>query len=655
MVLSLPVAQRRRIDQGRAGFFQGEGAGVQGRAGGQDVVDDDIADRRVDDLAGPWMKRIGDIAPAFPAPQPGLGDGLPRFIEQFHHPAAGDMRGEEARDPLRLIIAALGATGRVQGHGDKHRARDVASEDVIIEGRVGEVIGQEGATLVFDAVDDATGWSAGPEGADRPGERRAEIEAVGTGPVTLEDALEGVAAGQAPRIRDPREPVGAGGGEVGPGVRLHGLHRHRAVPGEDQVEQSAVENIKPPSHRSAADCVCPRPRSIQGFPQTMAFDFDRCPERAGTDSTKWHRYADKDIIPCWIADMDFMAPPAVVEAVRSRAAHGVYGYPAQRDAVFAAVVQHVRRRHGWEIKPEWITFMCSLVPGIHAAIRCASRPGESVVTTVPVYPPFMTAPILSERNPLKLEMVFVQGRWTFDWAKLEAACAQPHAKVLLLCNPYNPLARVFDRGELDRLAALVRQHGLTVCSDEIHGDLVLDPAAQHIVFATLGEDIAARTVTLMAASKTFNIAGLTCGFAIIPDAGLRTRFRRVIQGLSLDQNMFGLAATQAAFDHGEPWRLECVDYLRGNLDLVEAELKSMPGVVLRQRPQASFLAWFDITALGFDDAHAEFEQGGVGLSNGADFGGPGHVRLNFGCPRERLQEILRRMRKVVERAPGRRT
>ena len=384
----------------------------------------------------------------------------------------------------------------------------------------------------------------------------------------------------------------------------------------------------------------------------MAFNFDSCPERSGTDSTKWHRYADKDIIPCWIADMDFTAPPAVVEAVQARAAHGVYGYPAQREAVLASIVNHLRRRHGWEIKPEWITFMCSLVPGIHAAIRCASKPGESVVTTVPVYPPFMSAPVLSERNSLKLEMVFEGGRWTFDWAKLEAACAQPHAKVLLLCNPYNPLARVFDRGELDRIAALVRKHELTVCSDEIHCDLVLDPAAQHTIFAAMGEDLAARTVTLMAASKTFNIAGLTCGFAIIPDAGLRTRFRRIIQGLSLDQNVFGLAATQAAFDHGEPWRLECVEYLRGNLDLIEQELKSMPGVVLRQRPQASFLVWFDITALGFDDAHVEFEKGGIGFGNGADFGGPGHVRLNFGCPRERLREILRRMKVVVARAPG---
>ena len=179
--------------------------------------------------------------------------------------------------------------------------------------------------------------------------------------------------------------------------------------------------------------------------------------------------------------MDFASPPEVVAAVQARAAHGVFGYPAQLDGVFAAVVDHVRRRHGWEIRPEWITFMCSLVPGIHATIRCATKPGESVVTTAPVYPPFLTAPVLSERNPLKLEMVFVEGRWTFDWAKLEAACAQPHAKVLLLCSPYNPLARVFDRAELERVAVLVRRHDLTVCSDEIHCDLVLDPAARHTV------------------------------------------------------------------------------------------------------------------------------------------------------------------------------
>ena len=385
----------------------------------------------------------------------------------------------------------------------------------------------------------------------------------------------------------------------------------------------------------------------------MAFNFDSSPERLGSDSTKWHKYGKQDVIPCWIADMDFMSPPEVVEAIKQRAAHGVFGYPAQREGVLQAVVQHVKARHGWEIKPEWITFMCSLVPGIHATIRCASQPGDSVVTTTPVYPPFLTAPVISERNPIKLAMVFVDGRWTFDWEKLEAACAQSQTKVLLLCSPYNPLARVFDRQELERLAALVKKYQLTVCSDEIHCDLVLDPTLKHTVFATLSPEIAAQTVTLMAASKTFNVAGLTCGFAIISDTALRNRFRRVLQGLSLDQNIFGLTATQAAFEHGEPWRQACIAYLRGNVDLIETALKRMPGVVLKQRPQSSFLAWFDVSALGFDDPHAEFEKGGVGFSNGADFGGPQHVRLNFGCPRPRLQEILRRMEAVVQRAPRR--
>jgi len=385
---------------------------------------------------------------------------------------------------------------------------------------------------------------------------------------------------------------------------------------------------------------------------SMAFNFDSCPERAGTDSTKWHKYAQRDIIPSWIADMDFTSPPAVVEALQARAAHGVYGYPAQRDQVFDSIVKYMRRRHGWEIQPEWITFMTSLVPGIHGAIRCITNPGETVVTTTPAYPPFLTAPTISERTSIKLEMVLVDGYWTFDWEKLEVACSQSASKILLLCNPYNPLARVFSRAELEHIAAIVKKYNLVVCSDEIHCDLILDPAAKHTVFASLNEDTAARTVTLMAASKTYNIAGLTCGFAIIADAGLRTKFRRILQGLSLDQNVFGLAATQAAFDHGEEWRVACIEYLRGNLDLIEKELKQMPGVFLRQRPQSSFLAWLDVSALGFENAHAEFEKGGVGLSNGLDFGGSNHVRINFGCPRSRLQEMLNRMKTVVARAPS---
>jgi len=386
----------------------------------------------------------------------------------------------------------------------------------------------------------------------------------------------------------------------------------------------------------------------------MSFDFDTCPNRATSDSTKWHKYAGRDIIPSWIADMDFRSSPAIIDALRARAEHGVYGYPAQREATFAAIAGHLRRHHGWEVRPEWITFLSSLVPGIHGSIRIGCAPGQKVVTTTPVYPPFLSAPGLSEREAVKVPMAFDGARWTFDWERLEAACALPEARVLLLCSPYNPLARVFEREELQRLAEIVLRRDLLVCADEIHCDLILDPKARHTVFASLGADIAARTITLMAASKTFNVAGLACGFAIIPDAALRTRFRRLLQGLSFDQNVFGLTATEAAFTHGEPWRLACVDYLRGNLDLVMATLPRLPGLVLHQRPQSSFLAWFDASKLGFDNPHAAFEAGGVGLIDGAEFGGPGHVRLNFGCPRDRLQEVLRRMEAVVAKAPAHR-
>jgi len=386
----------------------------------------------------------------------------------------------------------------------------------------------------------------------------------------------------------------------------------------------------------------------------MSFDFDTCPDRSASDSVKWHRYAGRDVIPCWIADMDFRSAPAIVDALRARAEHGVYGYPAQRERALAAIAGHLRRNHGWEVRPEWITFLTSLVPGIHGAIRLGCEPGQRVVTTTPVYPPFLNAPGLSGRDVAKVPMAFDGRRWTFDWERLEAACSLPGTKVLLLCSPYNPLARVFDRDELRRLGDLAARHDLLVCSDEIHCDLILDPAARHTVLATLGDDLAARTITLMAASKTFNVAGLACGFAIIPDAPLRARFRRLLQGLSLDQNVFGLAATEAAFEHGEPWRRACVDYLRGNLGLIASRLPHLPGLVLRQLPQSSFLAWFDARPLGFDDPHAAFEEGGVGLTNGAEFGDPGHVRLNFGCPRDRLREILRRMEAVVAKAPANR-
>ncbi|MDR2844480.1 MAG: PatB family C-S lyase [Puniceicoccales bacterium] len=381
----------------------------------------------------------------------------------------------------------------------------------------------------------------------------------------------------------------------------------------------------------------------------MEFNFDTCPDRSGTDATKWIRYDGRNILPAWVADMDFASAPFIVEALKQRLEHTVLGYASPRKSTLEAVVAYLKRQHGWEVAPEWVVFTPALVPCLHGAIRAVGEAGDAVLVTVPVYPPFLSAPALSGRTVQKVPMVLVDGSWTFDFAALEAAVT-PKTRVILLCNPYNPLGRVFTREELAQLAAFAARHNLIVCSDEIHCDLVLDRASRHVAFGTLGPEVAQRSISLFAASKTYNIAGLLCGVAVIPDAALRTRFRRALAGMANEVNIFGLVALEAAYKQGEPWRQACVEYLRGNLDLVMAEVATMPGVVIAQRPQATYLAWLDVRALGFENPPAAFEAGGVGLSDGTDFGYPGFVRLNFGCPRERLREILRRIRAVAENA-----
>ncbi|MDR1496904.1 MAG: PatB family C-S lyase [Puniceicoccales bacterium] len=380
----------------------------------------------------------------------------------------------------------------------------------------------------------------------------------------------------------------------------------------------------------------------------MDFNFDVCPERSGTDSTKWARYAGRDVLPAWVADMDFASTPVIVDALKQRLEHHVFGYATAHQSTHEAVIAYLARERQWQVEPEWIVFTPALVPCLHGVIRAETPAGGAVITTTPVYPPFLSAPVLSGRTAECVPMVFDAGRWTFDFDALDAAAKRSQAKVFLLCNPHNPLGRVFTREELEKIAEFSARHGLVVCSDEIHCDLVLDPDAHHISYATLGKEVAHNSVSLFAASKTYNTAGLLCGYAVIPDKALRARFRRALAGVANEVNIFGLVALEAAYRHGAPWQRACVEYLRGNLDLVLTEIARTPGVTIAQCPQATYLAWLDARALGVENPAAVFEAGGVGLNNGADFGTPGFVRLNFGCPRERLREILRRIRATAE-------
>ena len=389
----------------------------------------------------------------------------------------------------------------------------------------------------------------------------------------------------------------------------------------------------------------------------MTYDFDTPINRQATDSQKWQKYAGQDVLPFWVADMDFRSPPEVIAALQERVAHGVFGYARPTPSTVDAMVEAMAARYGWRIDPAWLVWLPGLVVGLNVTARAFAQPGEAVVCTTPVYPPFMTAPSHQGRRvvtvPLALDRCGnAPGCWSIDWEALEGAVT-PQTRLFFLCNPHNPVARVFRRNELERLADFCLRHHLLLCSDEIHCDLVLDDLP-HVPGALIGAEIAARTVTLMAPSKTYNLPGLGTSLAIIPDADLRRRFVRATAGMVAEVTCLGYTACAAAYRHGEPWRQALLARLRDNrrllLDFVAREL---PGIGVDAPIEATYLAWLNVAALGLADPVAHFEHHGVGLSDGRHFGArPGtYVRLNFGCPRAALVEALSRMKRAVAAVP----
>ena len=375
------------------------------------------------------------------------------------------------------------------------------------------------------------------------------------------------------------------------------------------------------------------------------FDFDKQIDRRGTNSLKWNKYKDQDIIPLWVADTDFMAPQGVIDALQQRVAHGVFGYSRPSPRLIELVIERMQQRYGWKIEPEWLLFMPGVVPGLNFGIKAWCRPEQHVITPKPVYYPFLHAPEHNDRPVSYLPMQLVEDRWLPDFAMLEQQAQT--ADVLLLCNPHNPGGTAFTREELQRIADIAIRHDLIVISDEIHCDLLLEPDAQHIPFASLSPEAAARSAVLMAPSKTFNIAGLCSSFAIIPDSRLRFKLQQAMRGLMADNNLIGLVAAEAAYEHGDEWLQAQIEYLRANRDLVEKTLGCLPGIKIAKL-EATYLAWIDVSGLKLEDPIAAFEAGGVGLSPGAQFGDKNFVRLNFGCSRILLQQALDRMVKVIQ-------
>lgn len=373
--------------------------------------------------------------------------------------------------------------------------------------------------------------------------------------------------------------------------------------------------------------------------------FDTPIDRRGSDSFKWGKYAGRDILPLWVADMDFAAPPAVLAALHRRIEHGVFGYGGPWPSLTESVLAHLQGEYGWSIEPEWLVWLPGLVTGLNVACRAVD--GE-VLTATPIYPPFLSAPHFSGRKLNRVDLALDNNRWQWDMAAVQQATTAA-TRLFLFCHPHNPVGRCWSRDELLALADYAERNDLVVCSDEIHCGLILDADKRHIPFASLSPAAAQRSITLLAPSKTFNIPGLGCAFAVIPNPALRRRFEQAMHGIVPHVNVLGLAACEAAFRHGGDWHRELIAYLHGNRDRVAATMASLPGV--RMAPvEATYLAWIDVRDLRLAKPAAHFEAHGIGLSDGADFGAPGWLRLNFGCPRATLDEALTRFERAVRAA-----
>ena len=380
------------------------------------------------------------------------------------------------------------------------------------------------------------------------------------------------------------------------------------------------------------------------------FGFNAYVDRKASDSIKWQKYHGRDIIPMWVADMDFTSPPEVLKALHERVSHGVFGYATPGTGLTETIAAHLSATYQWEISPGWIVWLPGLVCGLNVACRSVQDPRGRIVTTVPTYPPFLSAPGNAGRQLITSPLQNAEGRWLIDVEHLDH-CMEDSAGMFILCNPHNPTGRVYTRNELTALADMCCRHDMLICSDEIHCDLILEPGCRHIPLATLGPEIADRTITLMAPSKTYNIPGLGCSFAIISNDSVRRRFIAAMAGIVPHVNALGLTAAQAAYAHGDAWLNELLDYLRDNRDLVFHSINAMPGMHM-DAVEGTYLAWIDTRQRRLQDPGRFFEENGVGLSDGTEFGGPGFVRMNFGCSRPLLEEALARIGLALQNHPA---
>ncbi|RLQ22632.1 putative C-S lyase [Seongchinamella sediminis] len=359
---------------------------------------------------------------------------------------------------------------------------------------------------------------------------------------------------------------------------------------------------------------------------------------------KWNRYAGSgpDVVPAWVADMDFLAPAPVREAVQQRLEVAPLGYAEAPQELLEVFRARMQKLYGWQVKQEWLVVLPGVVPGLFGAVRTAGKAGDAVITQTPNYHHFFGAAGYSDQRLLPLGHQLRGGRWEMDLDQLPHLAGQG-ARSFLLCNPHNPLGRVLSEQELSQVAEFCLQHDLLICADEIHAELVLDGDKQHVPLASLSPEVATQSITLVSPSKAFNLPGIGAfALAVIPDADLRATFARRIYGLAAHPGALSFAAALAAWRDCDDWLAELLPYLRDNRDLLQQRVAAMTGVTMTH-VEATYLAWLDVSALAIENPFEHFLAHGVALSDGRPMGDGNFLRLNFGTSRARLEQIIQRM------------
>lgn len=388
------------------------------------------------------------------------------------------------------------------------------------------------------------------------------------------------------------------------------------------------------------------------------YNFDELIERKGTGTMKWDnlekQFGHDDLLPLWVADMDFRSPQPVIDAIINRANHGIYGYTRMKDSYFQSIIDWYKRRYNWDLNREWFVFAPGVVPAIIFAIRAFSRPGDKVIVQSPVYYPFYESVELNGRHILNNSLKLVNGHYEMDFEDLERKAKDPRAKMMILCNPHNPVGKVWNSEELTRLGEICNENGIIVIADEIHSDLRY-PGITFTNYASISEEFAQNSITCTAASKTFNLAGLQISNIIIPNRVLRKRYENIMDSSkAVRPNSFAADAVEAAYNQGEEWLEELMHYIKENLSFLKNYIKDNIPQVTVIEPEGTYLVWMDFRRIEPDPHKLEellLGDAKVALDEGYIFreGGEGFERINIACPRSVLELALKQIADAVSR------